>query len=95
MNALAKPKATGPETIEVPETIETTADRCHYMISAAIDIMESTFGDQQLHEQMIGKKNVFYCPREQIDLIMYLLYDVATNAIKIREVITPKAKRCG
>lgn len=43
----------------VPGGHETAAGG-HYMISAAIDIMESTFGDRQTHEKAIGRKNAFY-----------------------------------
>jgi hypothetical protein len=34
--------------IEVPREFEAVADCGYYMISAALDIMESTFGDRKL-----------------------------------------------
>ena len=61
-----------------------TAARAHYMISAAIDIMESTFGDRELHEKTIGRRNAFYVPPEQMDLNFYLLYEAAEAAREVR-----------
>jgi hypothetical protein len=61
------------------------AARCFYMIAAALDIMESTFGDRGLHEQTLGRKNAFYVSPQQLDLIMYLLYQCSDNATKLRD----------
>lgn len=38
-----------------PSTNE-MARRSHYLLSAAIDIMESTFGNSQVHEEVIGAR---------------------------------------
>jgi hypothetical protein len=78
------------QMIEVSPEFETVADHGHYMISAALDIMESTFGNRELHEQTTGKKNTFYCSPEQIDLIFYLIYEAATDARKLRDALTPR-----
>ena len=61
-----------------------TEAKAHYMILAAIDIMESTFGDRELHEKTLGRKNAFYVPPEQMDLIFYLLYETESAARAVR-----------
>jgi hypothetical protein len=48
-------------------------------------LMESTFGDRQLHERTLGRKNAFYVSPQQLDLIMYLLYQCSDNATKLRD----------
>jgi hypothetical protein len=74
--------------IEVPKEFEDIADRGYYMISAALDIMESTFGDRKLHEEVTGKKNTMYVTGEQLDMIMYLLYESGTSAEKLRDALS-------
>ena len=63
---------------------ENVANHSHYMISAALDVMESTFGNPKVHEEVIGKRNTFYVPPDQIDLIFYLLYECAESIKQFR-----------
>ena len=60
------------------------AARGHYMIAAALDIMESTFGDRETHERVTGRKNTYYVGHDQLDLIFYLLYEAATATKQVR-----------
>lgn len=79
---------TGSDTVEVPRSIERAVNHGYYMISAALDIMESTFADQKTHEGVTGRKNTFYCTPDQIDLIMFLLYEASTDAKTVRDALT-------
>lgn len=74
--------------IAVPRDCEQAADRCYSMIAAALDIMESTFGDRELHERTLGRKNAFYVSPQQMDLIMYLLYQCSDNAVRLRDELS-------
>lgn len=71
----------------VPQECEKAADRGYYLVVAAIDIMESTFGDRETHEKVIGRKNTYYVPPDQINLIFYLLYEAADNVKAMRDRI--------
>jgi hypothetical protein len=76
------------QKIEVSPDCEKIANQGYYMISAALDIMESTFGDRELHEKITGKKNTMYVTAEQLDMIMYLLYESGTSAEKLRDALS-------